>query len=709
MRNGRISGQHSSAGRRSRRGPRTPDDGFATWLRRLRWPVVVLWLIAVVALYPLASGLSAAENNSAAAELPAAAQSTKVVNIEQSVAKTGANDSAVAVFASRGALTPADETAIGNARSAVAALHPNTPGMGVPSPVRVSSDHRAAVFSVVITSPTKNAGNDAGGVRAMRAAVTSAVSRAQGLQGAVTGAAAETVDESGGGGQSALILTAVIIVAIILLLVYRSPVLWLLPLIASGGAIILAQASAHGIASAGESVSSLSASILIVLVFGAASDYALLLVHRYRDELRRHAYPEQAMAVALRRTWSTLAASAATVICAMLVLLASSTSLLTGLGPVGAVGIAAALLAQITFLPALLLAVGRAAFWPYRPRYGSPGREDSRFWTSIGTRVAARPVSTALVMVALLGGCCAGLASLRIDNNPVDNLKSTSGSVTGNQLLTAHFPAGLLQPLNVLVPPSQEAAAAQAARSVPGIGTVTAAAPAAGYASLSVVQTAAPYGSAGSASIATLRSRLARAAPGAMVGGTPAVYYDLSHSLDHDNEVIMPLVLLVIGVVIALLLRAVVAPVVLVATTALSFGASFGLSNLLWHGLGYPGADSFVPIFVFVFLVALGVDYNIFLSARIREESRTAGLRAGTLRGLGVTGGVLTAAGIVLAGTFAALTQISQVDITEVGVAVALGVLIDTLLVRTVGVPAGLLSIGERVWWPSRRQARDVS
>jgi RND superfamily putative drug exporter len=212
-----------------------------------------------------------------------------------------------------------------------------------------------------------------------------------------------------------------------------------------------------------------------------------------------------------------------------------------------------------------------------------------------------------------------------------------------------------------------------------------------------------PFGAAGTTAIVDLRQRLSQDAPGALVGGNPAIAYDETQTAGRDDVIIVPLVLAVILVVIALLLQAIVAPVVLVLTTALSFAASFGLSSLLWHGLGYSGVQSVLPIYIFIFLVALGVDYNIFLSARIREESRRLGLRRGTLRGLGVTGGVITAAGLVLAGTFAALTQIPQVSIAEVGTAVALGVLLDTLVVRTVLVPASLLAIGERVWWPHRR------
>jgi len=489
-----------------------------------------------------------------------------------------------------------------------------------------------------------------------------------------------------------------------LLLVYRSPVLWLLPLLGSIAAIITAQASAHALADHGLTVSTLSSDILIVLVFGAASDYALLLVHRYREELRHHARTEEAMAATLRTTLPTLAASAATVTCAMLCLLAAGSASLHGLGPVGAVGIVAALLAQATFLPALLLVTGRKAFWPRIPRQGAAGREESRLWAGIGTRVARRPAATALLVIVALGAACAGLASLRIDNNPVDNVKGSPGSVTGQQLLDAHFPAGASNPLVLLAPPGQAAAATAAARATPDAASVLPGAPAQGYDSYSVTLSANPFGPAGKTAIVSLRQRLVAVAPGALVGGAPAIAYDEAQTAGRDDVIIVPLVLAVILVVIALLLQAIVAPVVLVLTTALSFTASFGLSSLLWrHAFGYAGVESVIPIYIFIFLVALGVDYNIFLSARIREESRQLGLRGGTLRGVGVTGGVITAAGIVLAGTFAALTQIPEVSIAEVGTAVALGVLLDTLLVRTILVPASLLTIGERVWWPSRR------
>jgi putative drug exporter of the RND superfamily len=699
---------HARAGRTRAQKPGPPGDRFVTALRWLRWPVVVAWIVAIVLLHGLSSSLSKATSDGASAYLPASAASTKVALLQQAAEHTGGQpqtNAAIVVFArDDGRLTPADHAVIAAARAAVAGLAGHVSGLAGPGAVQPSADGRAAAFTADITGQASSESIDRDAVTAIRAAIAAPASRAPGgLADAVTGPAAVNADTTAGNQQTALLLTALIIVAVILLLVYRSPILWLLPLAGAIAAIIVAQACAHGLADHGLTVSTLSADILIVLVFGAASDYALLLVHRYREELRHHPSPEGAMAATLRTTLPTLAASAATVTCAMLCLLAADSASLHGLGPVGAVGIVAALLAQATFLPALLLVAGRKAFWPRIPREGAAGREQSRLWTGIGTRIARHPAATALVLIVALGAACAGLASVHLDNNPVDNVKGTPGSVVGQRLLDAHFPAGASNPLVLLAPPGQTRAAAAAAHATPGVAGVLPGVPVQGYDSYSVTLSADPFGPAGTTAIVGLRQRLSADAPGALVGGNPAIAYDQAQTAGRDDVILIPLVLAVTFAIIALLLRAIVAPLVLVATTALSFAASFGLASLLWrHGLGYPGVESVIPIYIFIFLVALGVDYNIFLSARIREESRRLGLRDGTVRGLGVTGGVITAAGIVLAGTFAALTQIPQVTTTEVGTAVALGVLLDTLLVRTILVPASFLTIGERIWWPAR-------
>jgi putative drug exporter of the RND superfamily len=696
-----------STARRARRP--ASDDRLARMLRRLRWPVAIAWLIAVVFAYPLASSLSNVTNNTNAAALPASAPSTRVITLElEQASRQGPGqpqtDNAFVVFARSKGLTASDMTAITWARAAVGRLAGQVSGLGTPGPVQRSADGQAALFTANITAPANNqASADTAAVQAIRAAVGGAASRAgDGLQVAVTGSAAVKAD-TGSPTQTLLELTALVIVALVFFVVYRSPLLWFFPLLGAVAAIQVAQAGAHGLANAGLTVSPLSSSILIVLVFGAASDYALLLIHRYREELCRHAATEDAMAAALRRTLPTLLASSGTVTTAMICLLAAQSASLHGLGPVGAVGIVSALLAQTTFLPALLLVLGPAAFWPRTPRAGQAGGGESRLWSAIGTRVARHPARVALVTVVLLGVACVGLAALRIDNSDIGQVKGDPGSVVGAQLVDDHFPAGLLAPVAILAPPSQAPAAAAVARATPDVAAVQPASPVEGYTTYSVIMSVPPYGASGQAVIVHLRQRLDRDAPGSLVGGDPAVQYDIIQASGHDARVLIPLLLVVILIVVALLLRAIIAPLVLVATTALSFAASFGLSNLLWrHVLGYSGIESQVPVFIFIFLVALGVDYNIFLAARIREEARHLGIRQGTLRGLTVTGGVITAAGVVLAGTFAALILEPTVYLTEVGTAVAIGVLLDTLLVRTVLVPAALLTIGERVWWPAR-------
>jgi putative drug exporter of the RND superfamily len=673
---------------------------------------VILWIVLIAVLHPFAASLWKVTNDTPSANLPASAPSTRVVALQEQ-AQGGStqteSDAVVVVFVRDSGITATDRRAVDSARSAVAGLVGHVEGLGAPGPIRSSQDGEALAFSSSVTASGQNVnGEDAAAVDAIHRSVARSTSAAaaDGLSVNITGQAAVNAD-GGSTTQNTLLLTALLIVAVILFIVYRSLVLWLFPLLGVAAALIVAQAAAHGLASVGFTVSSLSTAILIVLVFGAASDYALLLTHRYRDELRHHEAAEDAMAAALRRTLPTLAASAATVIGAMLCLLAADSASLHGLGPVGAVSIVAALLAQATFLPALLLVAGRSAFWPRIPHFGDPGKEESKVWASVGSRVSRHPAMVAICAVIVLGVACIGLATVHTDNSPLDNLKGRPESVTAANLYAAHFGKGVIAPLVLLVPPAEVGEAAAAARATTDVATVTPAAPVERYDNLAVVMSVDPYSPSGYGVVSSLRQRLATAAPGSLVGGPAAIQYDVTQAASRDEKVLIPLVLIVIFLVIALLLQALVAPLLLVLTAALSFAASFGLSNLLWrYGLGYGGIESELPLYIFIFLVALGVDYDIFLSARIRKESRELGTREGTLRGLAVTGGVITAAGVVLAGTFAALAQRPLVDLTEVGTAVAIGVLLDTLVVRTVLVPAALLAIGERVWWPSRSSRR---
>ncbi|GIH14366.1 MMPL family transporter [Rugosimonospora africana] len=695
---------------------REPTPGrFVRALRRWRWPVLAGWVVAAVLLFPYSNGLSSATHDTAAANLPSSAPSTRVAELQESAERGQPHsDQVTVVFVRDTGLTAADLRTIESEREAVTGLAgPIGSGgsvsaggaagrgdLGAAGPVQRSADGTAAGFTADVTAyPADLTGSDTDAVKAVRAAV--AGSAGDGLRVAVTGSAAVTAD-SGIGNQSTLLLTSLAIVLIILLIVYRSPLLWVFPLLGTLAALILAKAVTHALAGAGLTVTSLSTAILTVLVLGTSTDYAMLLIHRYREELRLHPTPAEAMGVALRRTLPVVGASAATVVAAMLCLLAAQSAALRGLGPVAAVSVVSALLAQVTLLPAVLLVVGRPGFWPSVPRRAAAGRDESRIWAAVGRRVARRPLPVAGAALALLGVACVGLATLHTDNDPVAAVKGHPGSVTGARMLAGHFPPGATAPLLLLAPPGEAGTAAAAAAATAHVASVSPTSPVGGYSGYTVVMSVPPYGASGYATIADLRHRLERVAPGSLIGGGPAVQYDTDRAAHRDAIVLIPLILAVILVIVSVLLRAIVAPLILVVTTALSFAASLGLSSLLWRALGFSGIEAQLPLYIFVFLVALGVDYNIFLVARIREVGRRAGIREGTLRGLSVTGGVITAAGVVLAATFAALARLPLVPVAEVGIAIAVGVLLDTLLVRTVLVPAGLLAIGESVWWPSR-------
>jgi len=502
------------------------------------------------------------------------------------------------------------------------------------------------------------------------------------------------------------------VVIVLLLFTYRSPVLWLLPVISAGTALIAAQALIYLLAAhAGLTVNAQSAGILDVLVFGAGTDYALLLTARYREELRRHEDRHEAMAVALRRAGPAVLASGGTVIVSLLALVIAELNSTKGMGPVLAIGVAVALLAMMTLLPALLVITGRWVFWPVRPAFGSTEPTSSGLWARVGNGIAPRPrivwVTTALV----LGAMALGLTGLKA--NGLTNAQSFRGhpdSVIGQTVLEQHFPGGGGQPVVIIGRDGSGAQLAAAVRSVPGLTAVTPPTTRAGHAYLEATLTSAPDSQAANTTIDKVRAAV-HAVPGAdaLVGGNTAINLDVQRAAAHDRNLIIPVVLVVVFIILALLLRAVIAPLMLVATVVLSLAATLGVSALVFdHAFGFGGADTSFPLFAFVFLVALGIDYNIFLMTRVREEAIRHGTRRGALNGLAATGGVITSAGLVLAGTFAVLATLPVTFLTELGFAVAFGVLLDTIVVRSVLVTALNLDIGRWLWWPSRL-ARDTS
>jgi RND superfamily putative drug exporter len=533
-------------------------------------------------------------------------------------------------------------------------------------------------------------------------------SNANGLSSHITGPLGNAADNSEvfKGIDSTLLYSAVAVVIVILLITYRSPLLWLLPVLSSGVALITAQAVVYLLAAhAGLTVNAQSAGILYVLVFGASTDYALLIVARYREELRRHDRRHPAMAEALVRAGPAVIASASTVIIALLTVFAAELNSTKDLGPVLAIGVAVGALAMLTLLPALLVSFPRGVFWPYRPTYGSSEPTTRGMWARVGWSMTARPRMIWITTTAVLGVMALGLIGLKA--NGLTNAQSFRGhpdSVIGETVLARHFPAGAGVPVIVIGNESAAAPLRSAFAATRGIAAVTPPAARAGHAYLEGTLTSRPDSQAAYATIDRVRSA-AHAVSGAdaKVGGNTAIYLDVKRASAHDREIIIPLILVVVFVILGLLLRSLVAPLILTATVVLSFAAALGVSAFFFnHVFGFGGADTSFPLFVFVFLVALGIDYNIFLMTRVREEANKHDARHGALTGLAATGGVITSAGFVLAGTFAVLATIPATFLTELGFAVAFGILLDTIIVRSVLVTALNLDLGRWMWWPSR-------
>ncbi|MEO6144702.1 MAG: MMPL family transporter, partial [Dermatophilaceae bacterium] len=482
-------------------------------------------------------------------------------------------------------------------------------------------------------------------------------------------------------------------------------VLWLLPVVSAGLALTVAQAVIYLLATKADlTVNAQSAGILTVLVFGAGTDYALLLVARYREELRRHEDRHEAMAFALHRTGPAIFASGATVIAGMLCLLVATMNSTKGLGPVAAVGIAVGLMVMLTLLPALLVIFGRWFFWPVHPSFGSEDHTATGFWARVGKRIARAPRATWVTTSVLLAIGALGIFQLNavgLENK--DSFYGTPDSVVGEQVLATHFPAGSGQPVVVIAKADRGDAVKTAMAGVSGISDVAEPVVKGDLAYLAGTLSVAPDSQAAIDAVGLVRDAVHQVeGADAIAGGDSATRGDVLKASSDDNKVIIPLILLVVLVILMLLLRAVVAPVILIGTVVLSFGAALGISALIFrHVLDFAGADSSLPLFVFVFLVALGIDYNIFLMTRVHEESKQFGTHRGALIGLSATGGVITSAGLVLAGTFAVLATLPVVSFAEIGFAVALGVLLDTLIVRSVLVTALNLDVGRHMWWPS--------
>ena len=669
--------------------------------RRTKWAVLVFWLVIVAVTGPLGGKLTGAEKNDASAWLPAKAESTKVLDV-QSRFQSPNIFTAVVVYDRPSGLTSADKAkAAADARrfAGVARVVRSQ----LTGPV-LATDGKAVETIVPVNLGLEGWNGAAAAATTLR---TIAQANANGLTSHIAGPLGNAADSANAfKGIDGILLYATLAVVIVLLLItYRSPVLWLLPVISAGVALTTAQGLIYLLAKHGLTVNAQSAGILLVLVFGAGTDYALLLTARYREELRRHQDRHEAMAVALRRAGPAVIASAGTVIVSLLTLTIAELNSTKSLGPVLAIGVVVALLAMMTLLPALLVIFGRWLFWPVKPAYGTEEPTTKGFWARVGRRIAVRPRMVWVITAVILGAMAVGLTGLKAGGlTTAQGFRHTPDSVAGQTVIDRHFPAGAGQPVIVIGNEPQAARLASAVKGTPGITGVIGPFSRAGHAYLQGTLTSAPDSQASYNTIDRVRAAV-HAVPGAdaLVGGNTAINLDVERASAHDRTVIIPVILVVVFLILGLLLRALIAPIMLIATVILSFAATLGVSALMFNNVfNFGGADTSFPLFVFVFLVALGIDYNIFLMTRVREEAGKHGPRQGALTGLSATGGVITSAGAVLAGTFAALATLPVTFLAELGFAVAFGVLLDTIVVRSVLVTALNLDLGRWVWWPGK-------
>ncbi len=741
--------------------------------------VLALSLVVVIALSPSSGKFEDAQENESTSFLPGDAESVKALKaIEQF--PDGQVAAAVTVIARAGGLTPEDREA---AAELVQDLKTDPPIITAGTEGPVPSEDGQALLVITQVRDTGGTGED------FLDSVTDIRDRAHALRGGgreveVTGAAGYGADAIEVFGQinGTLLFVAAGIVLLLLIIIYRSPIFWVIPFFT----VLFAEASARGVgyllAEAGVTINGQSGGILPVLVFGAGTDYALLLVSRYREELRRHDSKHEAMELALRTAGPAIIFSGLTVMAALLVLVLAEVNGTAGLGPIGAMGIFMAMTFMLTMLPAALVIVGRRAFWPFVPdgpggplpphtnvvrrvlysvfvavlasglaaAFGLAGLgvlvallaggllnlfvfaplfyrldvgtfypkmerplaerhrltdETHGFWRRVGDRVAAHPRRVTAITTAGLLVLASGMLTLDTGLTSGNSFRGEVESVRGSEILAQHFPAGANVPTTVVIPDAADVEPVVAAlEDDPAVAAVGEPVEGPPGTKVDVQLTVDPYSTEAFDEVPGLRDTVGEAGgDDVLVGGPTAAEYDLRQSAARDNWVIIPITLVVVFGILAVLLRSLAAPAMLVATVILSFAAALGFGMFVSKEIfGFPGIDPSLPLLCFVFLVALGIDYNIFLMARVREETIRHGTREGMLRGLAVTGAVITSAGIVLAGTFGALAVLPLVFLTEIGFIVAFGVLLDTFVVRSILVPALTFMWDRRIWWPSR-------
>ncbi|MGW0335859.1 MMPL family transporter [Streptomyces sp. NPDC003011] len=658
------------------------------------WLVLGLWTGLLVLVSPFAAQLSDVQRDRAVDYLPASADSTQVAKIQERL-PGGEATAMVVVYHRDGGLTGADRATAARQIERIADGHRLTgEPQGVPS-----EDGTTLMYPIASTEPgTDEKARDAlvNGVREV-ARGADGLSVDVGGEGALATDASEVYNSLDG----PLLYTTAAVVALLLVIIYRSPFLWLVPLAVAGLADYLSMGVAYGLHQGfGTSVSGQSSGIMTILVFGAGTDYALLLVARYREELRRIERPYDAMAAALRGCGPAVLASSGTVAAGLLCLLAADLNSSRGMGPLGTVGVLCALLAMLTLLPAVLVLLGRRVFWPLVPRYGSTPKARRSLFTAMGGSAGRRPLTVLAGGAVLLGALALGTLNLPGSLKQEDSFTSKPDAVAAMETLAAAYPGRGTQPLTVIAPTDRADATLAEVRDTQGVDSAERGRSGDGWTEISVVAVSAPQSAGETATIEALRDRL----DGSYVGGPSAEQLDLKDTNARDRMTVVPLVLVSVLLILIALLRSLVAPLLLVAAVVAVWGAALGIGGLVFGPVfGFEGTDPGLGLLSFVFLVALGVDYGIFLMHRMREESLNgAEPVAAALTALRTTGGVIASAGLVLAATFAVLTSMPLVPLVELGFVIAVGVLLDTFLVRTYLVTSASVALRRAVWWPGR-------
>ncbi len=670
--------------------------------RATSWIVLVIAFAAAAAIFALGSGSDS--ETGPGAGLPSTSESVRVTAAQENLPSADTTSALLVYNRDGDELTDADLTAIADSSASLAELSSE----GFVPPPTVSDDGTTAIVVV----PLEVEGDlDVQTARADELRALANTNLPDGLTALLTGPEGFAVDLSAvfAGADFTLLLTTVIVVAILLIVTYRSPWLWLVPLAVIGTADALASIAATRVAAAiGITLDASTTGILSVLVFGAGTNYALLLIARYRDELRVVEDRRKAMASALRGAGPAVLASGGTVVLSLLTLLFAQLTGNRALGIACATGVVIAMIFALVVLPAALVLFGRGLFWPYIPKFGSRDASATGIWARLGTLVSKKPVAVVAIGVVLLGGLSVGVTQIRTGLAQTEIFISEPEAVRGQNLIADSFAAGSGSPTTVIVNADYADEAKNVAAGVTGVDAATVGESDGTITQVTVVLAAAAETEAAFETVRELRTELRQIdGADALVGGLDAQALDVATATQADQDLVIPLILALVFLVLMILLRSLLAPLLLLLTVVASFFASLGLSWVLFRTVfDFPAMDTNVVLLSFLFLVALGVDYNIFLVTRAREEARLLGTRDGMIRALSATGGVITSAGILLAAVFAVLGVLPLITLTQIGIIVCVGVLLDTLVVRTVIVPALTFIAGDRFWWPGRPHAR---